>query len=114
MLKRPIPTEAMPVVEVLRRDVPRPDALPTPRLIVAGSAATLLRWGGDNCPEQCPMGLHPLARVATPSNQHHFPPCNDSEITAFYHWFDCETDPEAVMDAIWPPLALVLPGNARP
>lgn len=73
MLTEPIPKAAMPVVRVIRRDVPRPKKLPT---LFGRSLA--LRF----CRFHCPMGLHPKAKDRTPIVRADFPPCSDMAIAA--------------------------------
>lgn len=93
MLTEPIPKAAMPVVRVIRRDVPRPKKLPT---LFGRSLA--LRF----CRFHCPMGLHPKAKDRTPIVRADFPPCSDMAIAAFYSWWDAQTDAKAATDAVWP------------
>ena len=91
-----IPAEAMPVVEVLRRDVPRPETLPEFR-------NTRLRWGRTSRRfGKCAMGLHPKAWHDTPMTEDTFP-APESAVVAFYGWWDSQTDPQAAVDAVWPP-----------
>ena len=96
----PIPAAAMPVVEVLRRDVPAPGALPSTNGALVG-----LFWyfrGGT----VCPMGLHPLAREDYPTSKKEFPVkgIRSKEIDAFMKWWDAfsDTDALAACEAIWP------------
>ena len=94
-LTRQIPSEAQPVVDVLRRDVPRPTKLPRP----AVKWGECLRWGP--C---CAAGLHLRSRKPVP--YHAWEWCDD-EITdrcfmSFWKWHDEQTDPAALVDAIWP------------
>lgn len=104
-LMNPIPIEAMPVLEVLRRDVPRPDELPS--LIEDRNqiriVSYLLRWG-MNCDCYCPMGLHPNSTYPRPFNRSQFAGgiCNTYSIVAFYGWWDGERDAQAAYDAVWP------------
>jgi len=95
---KPIPIEAMPVVEVLRRDVPRPKELPVLIEIGTGKA---LRWGVCICP----MGLHKKSSSYTPTCPLDFTgdECLNEAICAFYEWWDSLTlaDAPAAMDAIW-------------
>lgn len=86
-----IPQEAMPVVELLRRDVPDP-GLPIDGL-----------W--DGC--RCPMGMHPKCideRAPAPTSH------RASEIIgvtaesarAFIYWWDLQNDHIAAYRLIWP------------
>ena len=102
---KPIPLDAMPVVEIIRREVPRPAELPT-RL------KETLRWK-KNDEYFCPMGLCPKATRPTPSGPFSFGydesrcPVGDNRFlytNAFMGWWDrlrLEDAAEAV-DAIWP------------
>jgi len=86
---KPIPIEAMPVVEVLRRDVPRPE-LPT------------ILWFCI----RCPMGLHPKSTRGQPMCSRQFAggECSDEAVEAFYLWWDILALEEAeatAMDLIW-------------
>lgn len=102
-----IPIEAMPVVEVLRRDVPRPTAL------------LIMRSGPRFECGKCPMGLHPTALNDTPSTRYSFtggsPLCEMNHLTleatspgfAFWQWWDKLTLAQAyeAVDLIWAPEA---------
>lgn len=97
----PIPIEAWPVVEVLRRDVPRPE---TPPVMVSCCP----RWYQDidmRGRETCPMGMHPMARALLPADNIDFPLAEDAAVKAFARWFDCLPAKAApfVVDAIWGP-----------
>jgi len=114
------PETAMPIIECLRRDVPRPQ-LPT--RVNRGTGA--LRWwiAGEYA---CPIGLHPAAEKLDPHQSYHvfrflhhaIPDADDDpEQTegedlldpyeeAFYDfikWWDEQADPKAAVDAIWGP-----------
>ncbi len=95
-LTRPIPKTAMPIVEVLRRDVPRPKELPK----CGDYVLHLLRWEKS----YCPMGLHPRANSKAPYfNINDFPSYPKIRaIQRFANWWDDQTDPRAAMDAVWP------------
>ena len=97
---KPIPIEAMPVVEVLRRDVPRPDESPIEYMYADGA----LRWmiDGHGC---CPMGLHPKSRKHTPGSYFNFADgsCTQVAVKSFWRWWDSLGIEDALegMDAIW-------------
>ena len=96
MLTRPIPPEALAVVEILRRDVPRPKTLPLPAY-----RGQQLRWE-NGC---CAMGLAPNAVAHCPTSKYGFgyaDELQDGVATKFYIWFDEQTDAQATVDAIWP------------
>ena len=100
-LTRPIPAEAMPVVEILRRDVPRPTTLPVP-CGVRGRLAWIKKrdW---HC---CAMGLPRNATSLFPGTANSFGYENegitDANVEAFADWFDEQVDAQALLDAIWP------------
>lgn len=105
----PIPAEAMPVVEILRRDVPRPRELPTSRTLAPTNDH--LRWYGGRSPNRwtsrcCPMGLHPAAGLPTPRCDDEFP-ASSLAIFAFAEWWDSLEDADAVaaVEAVWGPEA---------
>lgn len=89
-----IPEAAMPVVEVLRRDVPRPT--------VAAFMFPSERFGLD----ACPMGLHERSTRACPIWAQEFAggECSDRAVRCFALWWD--TVPtgkqQQAMDLIWP------------
>lgn len=93
-----IPELAHRVIEILRRDVPRPVDLPqveNPGFVLC----PMLRWGGD----RCAMGLHPKATARIPVSPEHLPGLGlfKTEITAFWEWWDEQADPQAAVDAVW-------------
>ena len=92
---RPIPKAAMPVVEIIRRDVPRPEELPIGNTIDAG-----LRWEDAG---KCPMGLHPKSRSFAPWYHEDFADgiCSDDAVQQFAGYWDKLTDPQAAVDAVW-------------
>ena len=96
-LTRPIPKAAMPVVEVLRRDVPRPINLPMPHF--HQTTEFYLRWGGH-----CPMGLHLKSTDATPAKRKQFAAgcCPAKSVESFGEWWDLQDNAQAAMDAVWP------------
>lgn len=97
-LTKPIPKAAMQIVEILRRDVPRPEEVPCLEVILG---YRVLRWGKGGC---CPLGVHPKATIPTPEDRESFPVkgATTRAIISFYRWWDRETDGLAAMDAIWP------------
>lgn len=99
-----VPHEVMPVVEVLRREVKRPNS---PQLSLHGK---LYFWTSDAGPV-CPMGLHPASVSRFPTRASW---CGgglrklpDHDIARFAYWWDDLVLPEAqeAMDFIWPPPA---------
>ncbi len=102
-LTKPIPKGAMPVVEILRCDVPRPKELPT-----TIREAKQLRWlvkhhstGFLGC---CPMGLHPQSTMRVPTMRLQFRVLGATKraIRSFFCWWDTQTDAQAATDAVWP------------
>lgn len=66
MLK-PIPEAAMPVVEILRRDVKRPTELPARYCIARqGNLRWNIDWTAEENANYCPMGLHPKSTSSAP------------------------------------------------
>ena len=103
---KPIPNEAMPVVEILRRDVPRPKELP---VINHSDLGDCLRWDGA----YCPMGLHPKCTHAAPGMSSSFFTMNEGKYMfreqslafhKFLWWWDgLQTqDAQQAVNAIWP------------
>ena len=124
-LRAPIPQHALPVVEAIRRLVPRP--VKKARLIKQWSIQLqgfylIIRWpnslfGGNfkvdkRCYGVCPMGMIPGASGLSPgwipheaAVFEHLPYQRwwwSSSCQSFYKWFDCQRDIDAVLDAIWP------------
>ena len=101
-----IPAEAMPVVLILRREVPRPTA--------PLSVATFSTRNGPQFPRfacgKCPLGLLPYAAGPMPGARG-FPktsPLFNSDATiAFLNWWDFLTLDQAreAVDLIWAPTA---------
>jgi len=99
-----IPAEAWPVVEELRRAVPRPAVLPTK----ASPTRSLRWWSARFGREACAMGLHPAATVPCPipTSMNHWRqmfPASDASVHIFMNWHDRQTDPQALVDSIWGP-----------
>lgn len=103
----PIPEAALPVVEILRRDVPRPETLPgTLSMKPSGWCRPPLRFINlPGCP--CPMGLHPDSITPCPGTEDAFAggKCFYRSIYEFFHWWDDlgPDDAQAAVDAVWPP-----------
>lgn len=98
-----IPDEAMPVVEILRRDVPRPTA----QIVMGGfgidGAVPRFECG------KCPMGLHPTATQPAPMAIRDFQDgplkmLGSESISDFWEWWEGLMLGEArqVVDLIWP------------
>ena len=104
---KPIPEDAIPVVEILRKDVRRPSELP--HIGKGCNDMPVLRWKstdrrtflGQEC---CPMGLHPEATDPCPYDDDSAFPASFDEIEAFADWWDSLelSDASEAMDAIWP------------
>ena len=98
------PPEAMPVVEYIRKHVPRPKELP--RHDVAdknGGVIGCLRFKFGSCP----LGLCPGATELAPVNSGQAGMMIDGvislqQIRSFYETWDSFTDPVAAMNALWP------------
>ena len=91
-LTRPIPDAALPVVEILRRDVQRPAILPF------GAPLRFYRFliSGDHG-WSCPMGLHPESRGRDEPCAIPFGEAGE----AFSEWWDEQEDAQAATDAAW-------------
>lgn len=93
-----IPENAMPVVEILRRDVPKPTA----RIVGVDDVFTVkprFECG------KCPLGLHPTAMSKTPvGGCFEAGPLLTMWVWPFYRWWDGLTLEEArlAVDLIWP------------
>lgn len=102
-----IPSEAMPVVEVLRRDVEKPKA---EGLVMncLGPELYAPRWQeGPDKRHFCPMGLHEDSVSRLPDTKADFADgeqCNLLEITGFSTWWDnlALEDAKQAVDLIWP------------
>lgn len=97
-----VPADLMPVIAILRRDVPKPDHQPT---ITSSSDEGYPRFRGN----RCPMGLHPTAAVECPvfTFQKGSPLLAVPVVIrkAFASWWDrMTTDDEtaAAVELIWP------------
>lgn len=95
MPKLTIPAAAMPVVKVLRRDVPRPRTLPE----AIYPKCRGLRWDMS-----CPMGLHKASSHRTPYRPESFAAgeCSAKAVKAFADWWDRQAEAKAAVDAVWP------------
>jgi len=111
-ITRPIPKNAMPVVNQIRRDIPKPDILPSRIRIREGSKNIVLRWNktiiskpiiGSVIKYFCPMGLHKLSSSTCPISKYSFADEKRSNIAiiAFYTWWDKQIDAQAAVDAVW-------------
>lgn len=91
MLTRPIPPEAMPVVEEIRSGVPRAG--------MPNFGGFAFRFGKSKA---CPMGLHPEAKSICPVDYREFGClCSTEAVIAFGDWWDEQTDAKAAVDAVW-------------
>ena len=99
-LTRPLPAEALPVVEEIRRRVAKPDSLPRAFL------GCCLFWPAADSSgetEACVIGLHPNSRNLCVEDREAaadlgFPL---HQITALRKWCDDQRDPQALVDAVW-------------
>ena len=93
------PPEAMPVVEYIRKHVPRPKELPVLRAYekTHGTALRFPRWDWYTCP----MGLLPNAIEALPECSEDLDGFNTDQIEAFYETWDSFTNPIAAVNAVW-------------
>lgn len=97
-----IPQQAMAVVEILRRDVPKPtESLFMDEFTVNGQDC--MRFYPSS---RCPMGLHPNAIPTCPVTSIGFCQSHevtDGEVKSFYQWWDSLTLEQATqaVDLIW-------------
>ena len=105
-----IPKGAWPVIEIIRRDVPRLKTLPTLTL-----TQNYLRWrkpvrkkwmrhiSSLSTISYCPMGLHPKATTPLPIFKYEFPINNltDEQVRSFAEWWDSQRDPKKAMKALY-------------
>ena len=99
----PIPAAAMPVVEILRRDVKRPKRLP--KLDDGDMLCWKIKhkgqWGW-----YCPMGLHPKSDNSTPAFGESFAggETKTTAVKSFAKWWDelYLLDAAEAVAAIWP------------
>ena len=109
-LTRPIPAEAMPVVEILRRDVKRPEGKASREKL-----GICLGYPADWRPEKwdfqssfqgyaCPLGLHPKSQSWLPGSikTSRIFPLEREHVSEFIDWWHEQRDGEAATDAIWP------------
>ncbi len=103
-----IPKIAWPVVEEIRRLVPKPDELPTPESPGKGAPKPCLGWGwsdGPNICFYCPLGLLPYALGDRPTMdcQYQFDarPFYLTEAEVFWRWWDDQRDPEKAVAEVW-------------
>lgn len=76
-----LPDSIMPVVRVLRRDVPKPKAAD---LSLIHGVIVLFPRG------TCPLGLHPKSTKNSPWEGSEFAggECDDESVVAFYTWWE--------------------------
>jgi hypothetical protein len=91
-----IPAAAMPVVEILRRDVPKP---------MDWDALGLFHRGERRC---CPVGLHPQSTsgIPNPAGAAHDIGVSADAAQAFFKWYGGRYGDQehlrSYIDAIWP------------
>lgn len=95
-LTRPIPKTALPVVLVLRQEVPRPKRKPK-----QGKWFKSLVWQKPNGNTCCAMGLLPGADQFPTERDGFDGRASTRAVRCFGKWFDAQRDPQAIVDAIW-------------
>lgn len=101
-----IPTAARPVVEEIRRLVPKPDELPVPGNSGLGFTNPCFGWCCDagHC---CPLGLLPYALGDRPVQDRHYQldaddlPFSSAEAESFWRWWDAQRDAEKAVAEVW-------------
>ncbi len=101
-----IPQEAMPVVEIIRKQVPKPEELPLLHNRGDIRRRRVLRWKesiGDHIMLYSPLGLLPTTIYAAPSNAYEsgLPEEMCDAVQEFIEWWDEQTDAQAAVDAVW-------------
>ena len=109
-LTETIPDDALPILEEIRKEVPRPTK--KARLIRSRDKSILMiRWPNSSFKgiakdlhnnrvyECCPAGMLPLAPGPSPYGIGYL---DYFSFRSFTGWFDEQDDIEAVVDAIWP------------
>lgn len=105
-LTRPIPKEARLMVDLIRKDVPKPKVLPSYNRDSLG-------WWSDK-QKYCPMGLHPKSEQACPEGpfsfdanwkdtmyRDHGAEIFRKAVVEFGTWWDEQTDAGAAIEAVW-------------
>jgi hypothetical protein len=95
-----IPNEALPIVEILRRDVVRPRHLPT----IINFALRWLDYSRSPVQSRCPLGLHKDSQKMCPWKIEQFAGgiCKDRKAFAsFMAWWDRQRDAVYASDQIW-------------
>lgn len=99
----PLTEIAMPVAEILRRDVPRPTAPIFEKYDKTCYWETPFHPGHKSI-KSCAMGLHPRSSSGYPIHYEAFDSGEASQaaVDEFMNWFDHQTNPEFILDQIWP------------
>jgi len=103
LLTRLIPELAMPVIEVLRRDVKKPKKASKRGILPLGFDIKRDWEQGPVKQGCCPMGLHKHSLRAWPSYSGEFAEgeCSDSAVQSFGRWWDAQRNAKAAINAIW-------------
>lgn len=98
-----IPKTAWPVVEEIRKHVPKPAELPTPE----ENLSTGLTWECESefgPVRKCPLGLLPYALAVQPNHELDFDsycPFDLSQAEVFWLWWDVQFDAEEAVAEVW-------------
>lgn len=105
-LTRPIPEEAMPVVQLIRERVKRPEDLPELVQPFASCRSVLRFVRGNGAVRVCPMGLDKTAIMPLPTDAYCFSICSpfrnsDVGVRHCGLWWDEQQNAQAAVDAVW-------------
>lgn len=103
-----IPRKARPVVEEIRRLVPKPDELPVPEAFGARQLYNCLGWNreddGGVQEHRCPLGFLPYALTGRPGVAEEFDddcPFSVDQAEEFWIWWDVQSDAERAVAEVW-------------
>lgn len=94
-----IPETAMSVVELIRKDVPKPKHEDFKSVTTSVHQRPCLRHEATGC---CPLGMLPYAtRIAPTTDDHFTKPVLHDAVVGFFFWWDRQDDAEAAVNAVW-------------
>lgn len=104
----PCPPEALPIIEIIRREVPRPGrpnllCYESLRWFASESRSDTVKSLNDDC---CLLGLRKDAKDGSPINRYLAGLSSQlrESFSSFVNWFDSlrEPDIDEMMDFVWP------------
>lgn len=96
-----LPKVARPVLNIIRRDVPRPsNEIRYVTYSPEDSSHIRFEKAFEWC---CPMGLHPDSTYHVPVHRHQFAGgrCSDLAVEAFGNWWDKKRNVKKAIEAVW-------------